>query len=82
MNLRRAMAVVAGLALSLGVAAPTLGQSAPIASFAPATASFVFGTSITFSDTLDLSIAPKRVELLLSEPGSIGPVRPRRRLGL
>ncbi|MGH2464017.1 MAG: peptidase MA family metallohydrolase, partial [Candidatus Limnocylindrales bacterium] len=43
------------------------------AQFAPPTGSFVFGTSITFSDTITLASTPKRVELLLSQPGSIGP---------
>ena len=47
--------------------------AAPIATFAPPTGSFVFGTSITFSDAIALPAAPKRVELLLTQPGSIGP---------
>jgi hypothetical protein len=77
MSLRRrppgvaALAVVAMLT-GLALPRPMLASSA-IATFAPPTGSFVFGTSITFADSVVLSSAPKRVELLLSDPGSIGP---------
>ena len=70
---RRVGSLIGALVLLLGLAAPVASQSGPIATFAPPTGSFVFGTSITFSDAIDLSVAPKRVELLLSEPSSIGP---------
>jgi hypothetical protein len=70
----RFLAVVAVAAVVAGLAAPgPMLASSAIATFAPPTGSFVFGTSITFGDSVVLSSAPKRVELLLSEPGSIGP---------
>jgi Peptidase MA superfamily len=43
------------------------------ATFEPPTASFEFGTSITFSDVVSLTAVPRRAELLLTEPGSTGP---------
>jgi hypothetical protein len=73
-TLRAWAATLALAGLLAGVALPrqALADSAAV-SFAPPSASFVFGTSITFSDSVTLATAPKRVELLLSEPGSIGP---------
>jgi len=65
------LALVA-LLLGLGAPRPMLAASSPV-TFAPPSGSFVFGTSITFSDAVDLPAAPKRVELLLTQPGSIGP---------
>jgi hypothetical protein len=72
---RRAASLVAAVALAaLALGAPSpLAAASPIATFAPPTGSFVFGTSITFADAITLAGAPKRVELLLSQPGSIGP---------
>ena len=74
MSHRRRLATLAVAAVLgvLGVPRPSLA-AAPIATFAPPTGSFVFGTSITFSDAIDLASAPKRVELLLGQPGAIGP---------
>jgi Peptidase MA superfamily len=60
------------LLVGLGGVRPADAAST-IATFAAPTGSFVFGTSITFSDTIMLTSAPKRVELLLGQPGSIGP---------
>ena len=69
-----ALVVATGLALSLAAPIVRAGTPpVPPATFGPPSGSFVFGTSITFSDTVQLNQAPKRVELLLSEPGSIGP---------
>jgi hypothetical protein len=76
MSPRRGARFLAVVAVSVVVVltgpGPMLASSA-IATFASPTGSFVFGTSITFGDSVVLSSAPKRVELLLSEPGSIGP---------
>jgi Peptidase MA superfamily len=71
---------IAGLAAATGLVAIALGAggvsraaaSTPLDSFQPPSGSFVFGTSITFSDTMTL-FTPERVELLLSQPGAIGP---------
>jgi hypothetical protein len=70
----RLAAILATTALLTGLTGirPAVAAS-PIATFGPPSGSFVFGTSITFSDTITLTSAPKRVELLLSQPGSIGP---------
>ena len=73
----RAAALAAALAIVALAAGPgglrPAAAAAPIATFAPPTGTFEFGTSITFSDAITLASAPKRVELLLSQPGSIGP---------
>jgi hypothetical protein len=78
----RGRAAALGAALGAALAITTLAAgpgvqaaaaAAPIATFTPPTGSFVFGTSITFSDAITLASAPQRVELLLSQPGSIGP---------
>ena len=69
---RRAALAILALAAGRGQR-PQAAAAAPSATFAPPTGSFEFGTSITFSDTITLAGAPKRVELLLSQPGSIGP---------
>ena len=77
----RVLALAFGVAAALALAALLTGLGglrstsavSPTATFAPPSGSFVFGTSITFSDSITLSSAPKRVELLLSQPGSIGP---------
>ncbi len=66
-------AALAILALAAGPGSPQAAAAAPSATFAPPTGSFEFGTSITFSDKITLAGAPKRVELLLGQPGSIGP---------
>ncbi len=63
-----AFALVAGLGLVLPAQA-----ASPNASFDPPTGSFVFGTSITFSEGVTLSAKPLRAELLLTEPGATGP---------
>ncbi len=73
----RRLRSISAAALVIGLAAlagphPTSAAS-PVATFAPPAGSFVFGTSITFSDGVVFGAVPKRVELLLSEPGSIGP---------
>ena len=74
MSLRRPIAALATTLLLLGLGVPpTVLAAAPLATFSPPTGSFVFGTSITFSDAIDFASAPKRVELLLGSPGSIGP---------
>ena len=74
MSLPRRATGLAVVALLLGLAAPRpmLAASSPV-TFAPPSGSFVFGTSITFSDAVVLPATPKRVELLLTQPGSIGP---------
>jgi hypothetical protein len=71
----RLAALIAATGLALTLAAPMVRAAAlvPSAGFGPPSGSFVFGTSITFSETVQLYQVPKRVELLLSEPGSIGP---------
>jgi hypothetical protein len=66
------LAVVALLLVGLAAPRPTSAASPPV-TFAPPSGSFVFGTSITFSDAVALPATPKRVELLLTQPGSIGP---------
>ncbi|HEY7935684.1 MAG TPA: peptidase MA family metallohydrolase [Candidatus Limnocylindrales bacterium] len=70
----RLAAILATTALLTGLTGirPAVAAS-PSATFGTPSGSFVFGTSITFSDTITLTSAPKRVELLLSQPGSIGP---------
>lgn len=78
MSLRRQVAVLGSasaiVVLALGAGSvPRAVASSPLASFGPPSGSFEFGTSITFSDPITLAGAPKRVELLLSQPGSIGP---------
>jgi hypothetical protein len=68
------LATVTGLVL-LALGAGSVSRAAastPLDSFGPPSGSFEFGTSITFSDAINLS-TPERVELLLSQPGSIGP---------
>ncbi len=73
-TIRQVAAVLAIAALLVGLAGVRpVAAASNIATFAAPTGSFVFGTSITFSDTITLTSAPKRVELLLSQPGSIGP---------
>jgi hypothetical protein len=77
----RAVAIALAVALVLAPAALLGGlgglrpasAASPNATFAPPSGTFVFGTSITFSDSITLASAPRRVELLLSQPGSIGP---------
>ncbi|HLY13246.1 MAG TPA: peptidase MA family metallohydrolase, partial [Candidatus Limnocylindrales bacterium] len=62
------------LLLTLGAGGVTPARAGtPLASFGPPSGSFIFGTSITFSDTITLASAPLRVELLLGQPGAIGP---------
>ena len=77
MNRRSLAAALGAGALVLGLAAPAAAVGGPpplpSASFGTPNGSFVFGTSITFSQPVDLFGASKRVELLLTEPGSIGP---------
>ncbi|MGH2511158.1 MAG: peptidase MA family metallohydrolase, partial [Candidatus Limnocylindrales bacterium] len=71
---RRLGLLAVGVAVGMGLAVPGPTQAAsPNADFGPPSASFVFGTSITFGDTITLQSSPRRVELLLSQPGSIGP---------
>lgn len=66
------LAVVALLLAGLAAPRPTSAASPPV-TFAPPSGSFVFGTSITFSDAAVLPATPRRVELLLTQPGSSGP---------
>lgn len=62
------------VALLVGLAGPLPARAvSPLATFRTPSATFVFGTSITFSDSVLLTASPKRVELLLTQPGSIGP---------
>jgi hypothetical protein len=72
---RTAVGAVTGALLLFALGAGSVAQAAAssLASFGPPSGSFEFGTSITFSDSITLADVPKRVELLLSQPGSIGP---------
>ena len=65
-------AAFVALVLGVGGVSPAAASS-PLATFGPPSGTFEFGTSITFSDAITLAGTPKRVELLLSQPGSIGP---------
>jgi hypothetical protein len=64
--------VLVGLWVSL-VQVPAARATTTTATFEPPSASFVFGTSITFSDVVSLTAVPRRAELLLTEPGATGP---------
>ncbi len=74
MSSLRRIGWLAAILLVAGLSVPRASLAAsPLATFSPPTGSFVFGTSITFSDAIDFGAAPKRVELLLGSPGSTGP---------
>jgi hypothetical protein len=60
--------LLVGLGLPGGALAATT-----TATFETPTGTFVFGTSITFNQVVTLTAVPRRAELLLTEPGSIGP---------
>jgi hypothetical protein len=77
-GLRRRPPSLAGILtcaiLLVGLGLPGGSRAAtPTATFETPTGSFVFGTSITFSQVVTLTAVPRRAELLLTEPGSIGP---------
>ena len=64
-------ALVVALLLGAG-AVPPVAAADPV-SFGTPSASSMFGKSIDFVQPVDLATQPKRVEILLSTPGSIGP---------
>lgn len=71
--LRRLAPLAVGI-LVVGLGTPGAALAAPpTAAFETPTGSFVFGTSITFDQVVTLTAVPRRIELLLTEPGSIGP---------
>ncbi len=74
MNGRRRWPLLAVAALLAAIACPLPSRAAsPNATFGAPSGSFIFGTSITFSQVVTLAAPPERTELLLSQPGSIGP---------
>ncbi len=70
-GLRGAIAVAAGLVWAIGVAGPALAAD-PV-SFGTPTATSKFGSGVDFAQPVTLPAGVRRVEILISTPGSVGP---------